>query len=80
ETVRNWFREKYGPNNAVVVLSGDIDEATARTLMDRYFGAIPRGPVNTPAEADVPTLAAPVVQVMHDRVATTRLSRSWVVP
>ncbi|MGV3578136.1 M16 family metallopeptidase [Brevundimonas sp.] len=80
ETVRNWFRENYGPNNAVVVLSGDIDEATARTLMDRYFGAIPRGPVNTPAEADVPTLPAPVVQVMHDRVATTRLSRSWVVP
>jgi zinc protease len=80
ETVRNWFRDNYGPNNAVVVLSGDIDEATARTLMNRYFGSIARGPVNTPAEADVPTLSAPVVQVMHDRVATTRLSRSWAVP
>jgi zinc protease len=80
ETVRNWFRENYGPNNAVVVLSGDIDEATARTLMNRYFGAIPRGPVNTPAEADVPTLAAPIVETMHDRVANTRLTRSWAVP
>ncbi len=80
ETVRNWFRDKYGPNNAVVVLSGDIDEATARPLMEKYFGAIPRGPVNNPAEADVPTLAAPIVQTMHDRVATTRLTRSWAVP
>ncbi|WP_296166721.1 pitrilysin family protein [uncultured Brevundimonas sp.] len=80
ETVRNWFRDNYGPNNAVVVLSGDIDEATARTLMDRYFGKIPRGPVNTPAEADVPTLAAPIVATMHDRVANTRLTRSWAVP
>ena len=80
ETVRNWFRDNYGPNNAVIVLSGDIDEATARTLMERYFGAIPRGPVNVPAEADVPTLAAPIVEVMHDRVATTRLSRNWAVP
>jgi len=80
ETVRNWFRDKYGPNNAVVVLSGDIDEATARPLMERYFGAIPRGPVNSPAEADVPTLAAPIVETMHDRVATTRLTRSWAVP
>ena len=80
ETVRNWFRDNYGPNNAVVVLSGDIDEATARPLMERYFGAIPRGPVNTPAEADVPTLGAPIVQTMHDRVATTRLTRSWAVP
>ena len=80
ETVRNWFRENYGPNNAIVVLSGDIDEATARPLMERYFGAIARGPVNTPAEADVPTLAAPIIATMTDRVATTRLTRSWAVP
>ncbi|MFJ6025384.1 M16 family metallopeptidase [Brevundimonas sp. NPDC092305] len=80
ETVRNWFRENYGPNNSVLVLSGDIDEATARTLVDRYFGRIPRGPVNTPAEADVPTLAAPVEEVLHDRVAQTRISRTWATP
>ena len=80
ETVRNWFRENYGPNNAIVVLSGDIDEATARPLMERYFGAIARGPVNAPAAADVPTLAAPIVATMTDRVATTRLTRSWAVP
>ncbi|NJC41691.1 putative Zn-dependent peptidase [Brevundimonas alba] len=80
ETVRNWFRENYGPNNAIVVLSGDIDEATARPLMQKYFGRIARGPVNTPAEADVPTLAAPIVATMHDRVANTRLTRSWAVP
>ncbi|KQP44887.1 peptidase M16 [Brevundimonas sp. Leaf280] len=80
ETVRNWFRENYGPNNAIVVLSGDINEAEARPLMEKYFGAIPRGPVNAPAQADVPTLAAPVKEVMHDRVANTRLTRSWAVP
>ena len=80
ETVRNWFRDNYGPNNAVLVLSGDIDEPTARTLVNRYFGAIPRGPVNVPAEADIPTLPAPVEQVLYDRVAQTRISRAWVVP
>jgi predicted Zn-dependent peptidase len=80
ETVRNWFRDKYGPNNAVLVLSGDIDEATARTLTERYFGAIPRGPVNEPAQADIPTLAEPVDIVMRDRVANTRLTRNWAVP
>ncbi|MDP3655923.1 MAG: pitrilysin family protein [Brevundimonas sp.] len=80
ETVRDWFRDNYGPNNAVLVLSGDIDEATARTLTQRYFGTIPRGPVNVPAGADIPTLAAPVEQVLRDRVASTRISRAWVVP
>ncbi len=80
ETVRNWFRDKYGPNNAVLVLSGDIDEATARVLVERYFGPIPRGPANVPALADIPTLAEPVSITLRDRVANTRLTRNWVVP
>lgn len=80
ETVRNWFRDNYGPNNAVLVLSGDIDEATARTLTARYFGPIARGPVNEPAQAAVPTLAAPVSITLRDRVANTRLTRNWAVP
>ncbi|MGS1016335.1 M16 family metallopeptidase [Allosphingosinicella humi] len=78
--VKKWFTDKYGPNNAVLVLAGDIDLATARTLVEKYFGDIPRGPVNTPAEAPVPTLPAPVNEVMKDRVATTRLYRDWIVP
>nr|WP_312445941.1 pitrilysin family protein [Brevundimonas naejangsanensis] len=80
ETVRDWFRQNYGPNNAVLVLSGDINEAKARELTQKYFGSIARGPVNTPAAAPVPTLAAPVEQVLHDRVAQTRISRTWAVP
>jgi predicted Zn-dependent peptidase len=80
EDVRRWFREKYGPNNAVLVLAGDVDAATARRLVEKYFGHIPRGPANNPAAAAVPTLAAPVVQRMTDRVANTRLYRTWAVP
>jgi predicted Zn-dependent peptidase len=80
DTVRGWFRERYGPNNAILVLAGDIDAATARPLVERYFGDIPRGPVNTPAAAAVPTLPQRVDRVMHDRVANTRLYRNWVVP
>lgn len=80
DDVRQWFTENYGPNNAIVVLAGDIDVATARTLMERYFGPIPRGPVNTPAEAPVPVLAAPIEQTMHDRVPYTSIQRYWPVP
>lgn len=78
--VKQWFRDKYGPNNAVLALAGDVDVPTARRLVEKYFGDIPRGPENVPATADVPTLSAPVVQVMKDRVATTRIYRDWVVP
>jgi len=80
DTAREWFRDNYGPNNAVLVLAGDINAAEARPLVERYFGPIARGPVNTPAAADVPTLATRVDTVMTDRVATTRLYRDWVIP
>src|SRR5690606_38418274 len=80
EQVRQWFRDRYGPNNAVLVLAGDIDLPTARRLVGRYFDDIPRGPVNTPAAADVPTLPARVDQVLNDHVPTTRIQLSWAVP
>ena len=78
--VKQWFIDKYGPNNAVLVLAGDINAAQARPLVEKYFGAIPRGPVNTPAAADVPTLAAPKSIVMKDRVAATSIQRNWALP
>jgi predicted Zn-dependent peptidase len=79
-TVQDWFRSHYGPNNAVLVLAGDITLADARTLVARYFGDIPRGPQNHPAEASVPTLPHRVDEVMHDHIPATRLYREWVVP
>ena len=78
--VKQWFVDKYGPNNAVLALSGDITPAEARALVEKYFGAIPRGAVNVPAAADVPTLAAPKRLVLKDRVAATSIQRYWVVP
>jgi predicted Zn-dependent peptidase len=78
--VGNWFRDKYGPNNAVLVLAGDVDVATARPLVEKYFGSIARGPVNNPAQAAVPVLSANSSMVMKDNVATTTVSRYWPVP
>jgi predicted Zn-dependent peptidase len=78
--VAAWFHNRYGPNNAVLVLAGDIDAAAVRPLVEKYFAAIPRGPVNNPAQAAIPTLAAPKSLVMKDHVATTTVSRYWAVP
>ena len=78
--VHAWFRENYGPNNAVLVLAGNVNATEARELVERYFGDIERGPENIPAAADVPTLPNRVDETMTDRVATTRLYRNWVVP
>ncbi len=80
EDVKNWFRAKYGPDNAVLVLAGDIDLATAKQKVTSWFGGIARGPAIARVNAPVPTLAAPVSKVMKDRVATTRIMRMWAIP
>jgi zinc protease len=80
EDVKNWFRGHYGPNNAVLVLSGDIDAAKAKTLVTKYFGAIPRGPQSVAPAALVPTLPVAKFETMKDRVANTRIHRMWAVP
>ncbi|QNQ09425.1 M16 family metallopeptidase [Sphingomonas alpina] len=80
DDVKNWFRDHYGASNAIVVLAGDVDVATARPLIEKYFGAIPAGQKTVRPVAPVPTLSAPKVEVMKDRVATTRIMRTWVVP
>jgi predicted Zn-dependent peptidase len=79
-TVKEWFLDKYGPNNATLVLAGDITAAQAKPLVEKYFGAIKAGPVNVPAAADVPTMPAPKTVVMKDHVATTEIQRHWAVP
>src|SRR5580704_17878120 len=42
--VQEWFKNNYGPSNAVIVLAGDIDVKTAREKVQKYFGEIPPGP------------------------------------
>jgi predicted Zn-dependent peptidase len=78
--VQNWFKTHYGPNNAVLVLAGDIDAATARAKVEKWFGNIPAGPAPKDVDATVPTLAKDAEVVMHDNVAATRLYRNWIVP
>ncbi len=78
--VRQWFAANYGPNNAVLVLAGDIDAATARPLVEKYFGDIPAGPVVKRQNAPVPVWAKTRTETMYDQIPTPQLERNWVVP
>ena len=80
DDMRQWFTDHYGPNNAILVLAGDIDAATARPLVEKWFGDIPAGKEIETLDPPIPTLDEPVAVVMKDKVATTRLYRNWVVP
>jgi len=78
--VKKWFTDNYGPNNAVLVLAGDIDVATAKVKVGEWFGDIPRGPAVQMPAASVPTLPAPLAKEVKDLIPTTRIYRMWTIP
>ena len=80
EDVRGWFKANYGPNNAVLVLAGDIDVATAKPLVQKFFGDIPAGPAVTRYDAPVPVWTTTRSETLYDQIPTPQMSRNWVVP
>ncbi len=50
EDMKAFYESHYAPNNAILVLSGDIDAATARQLAEKYYGGIKKRPLAPKAE------------------------------
>ncbi|MBL8141972.1 MAG: insulinase family protein [Acidobacteria bacterium] len=80
QDVVDFFKTYYAPNNASLVVAGDIDLAEARRLVEKWFTEVPRG-------ADVPPIAPPaayltsvVSKTMTDRVQLPRLYMAWHSP
>ena len=80
DDVKNWFRSWYGPNNAVLVLAGDIDLATAKAKVTRYFGDIPATATVPKMKPQIAARKATTREVATDQVPQARLYRSWNVP
>ena len=79
DDVKTWFRTWYGPNNAVLVLAGDIDVATAKEKVARYFGDIPAGPSMAQPKVDVAKREKSTRETMTDKVPQARIYRAWNV-
>ncbi len=80
DDVKQWFADYYGPANAFVVLAGDIDVATAKTQMDKYFGDIPAGPPVSKFNSWVPKRQSATRETVQDQVPQARIYRVWATP
>ncbi len=80
EDVREWFATYYGPNNATLVLAGDIDVATAREKTELYFGHIPPGPPLARLDTWIPTLTQERRMIVEERVSQARIYKTWPIP
>jgi zinc protease len=79
DDVKQWFRAWYGPNNAVLVLAGDIDLATAKRKAAEFFGDIPAGPDMAQPKVDVAQRNEDTRATMQDKVPQARIYRLWNV-
>jgi zinc protease len=77
DDVKQFFRRYYTPNNATLVVAGDVKPAEVQRLVERYFGGIPRGPAVPRPTSPPVRIDADVMHTLEDRVQLPRLYHSW---
>jgi zinc protease len=80
EDVQEWFKTYYGPNNAVIVIAGDVAAQDALARVKKYFGDIPPGPPVARFEQWVAKREGSQRQQVQDRVPQARVIKVWNVP
>jgi zinc protease len=80
EDVTEFFKRYYGPNNATLVVAGDIDMEPTRTLVEKWFSDVKRGPAVDVLSAPPVRLAETAARTITDRVQLPRLYLAWVTP
>lgn len=69
EDVQEFFRIYYAPNNAVMTISGSFEPATAKELVEQYFGDIPSQPVPPALDVTEPREVAATYKDWEDPLA-----------
>jgi zinc protease len=81
EDARRFYATWYAPNNAVLVIAGDVSLDRARSLAEKYYGPIPAHPVPAhEALAEPPKVAATRLEMTSERVESPEWSRTYLAP
>ncbi len=80
EALASYYRERYVPNNIVVVVAGDVDAAQVRSSVERHFGAAPRSRLAPVLVPDEPPQLGPRRLERMEKVEVVRAVLAWPVP
>ena len=80
DDVVEFFRRFYVPNNASLVIAGDIDREYTRSLVQKWFGEIPTGKPVLPPAPPVAYVSQEKRLVMEDKIQLPRLFINWITP
>ena len=77
----DFYKAWYAPNNAILVISGDITVDEVRPLAEKYYGPIPAKPLPERVKWAEPPLNADLRVVLeHSRVRQPSWSRRFIAP
>jgi zinc protease len=80
DDVVGFFKTYYAPNNASLVVAGDIDFDRAQALVEKWFSEIPRGAEVTPVAPPAARLTEVKRATLTDSEQLTRLYLAWLTP
>ena len=82
EMARDFYEQHYGPNNAILVVAGDVEPEEVLALAETYYGVIPPNPNIKPRErvAEPPQLAERRIKFEDARVAQPYVLRTYMAP
>jgi zinc protease len=78
--VREFFRQYYTPNNASIAIVGDFDPATAKQMIEKYFGPIPSGPPVPPVMDGTQPILQEKRLTVSDEIELPRVYMLWLSP
>jgi zinc protease len=80
DDVVQFFKKYYAPNNASLVVAGDIDFDETKALVEKWFGEVPAGAPVEPVAPPAAMLTSVKRQTMTDRVRLSKLFLGWLTP
>lgn len=81
EAAEGFYKTWYAPNNAVLVVSGDVTMADVLPLAEKYYGVLPAKPLPPRARPAEPATAVERRVILRDpQVREPELQRLWHAP
>ena len=76
-----WYRAHYGPNNAILIVAGDVTAAEVKALAEKTYGAVASRAVPPRWRPDEPPpIAARRVSLIDPRATQSYFSRDYLAP
>ena len=82
EDANAFYEQHYGPNNAILVVAGDVDPDEVKALAEKHYGVIEPNPaiVHRVRPSEPPQLAERRLSYADPRIGNDYMTRRYLVP